>query len=304
MSSPNRNHASSAARGQVANLWNSARYGRARARIPRILFVTFVVVMSLAGLRSVVAPSHPTAEEATPDETVDYAVQNFATEFARAYLTFDGARPERREDRLAPFLPASLNADAGFSPPASGTQKVAWTSVAQVQRPTTKGTIITVAVGTTARLDPIYLSVPVERGRGGAISLNGYPALVGPPLIATPALEETETAEVDDPEVETLISRALTNYLAGDAENLAADLAEAATITLPPVALRMSGIQRLEWIGAVASGAALATVDAVDEKGSTYILRYEVGLRRVEGTDPRIAPGWRVTYVQTISQET
>jgi len=304
VSSQDRSRTSSAARDRAAGLWMSARYGRARARIPRVLFVAFVVVMSLAGIRSIVAPTHPTAGDGTKAEQADYAAQNFAAEFARAYLTFDGARPERRESRLSRFLPSTLNADAGLSPAVSEAQRVTWTGIAQVQRPTTKGAIITVAVGTTTRSEPIYLSVPVERGKGGAISLGGYPALVGAPLTATPVIEETETTEVDDPEIERLVSRALTNYLAGDAENLAADLAEAATVTLPPVALRLSGVQRLEWVGVAESGAALATVDAVDEHGGTYTLRYEVGLRRVEGTDPRIAPGWRVTYVQTISQET
>jgi hypothetical protein len=163
--------------------------------------------------------------------------------------------------------------------------------------------IITVAVQLDTELSPVYLSVPVGRGADDAISLSGYPSFVGPPLSAGPSAEEGIRESVADGEISRLVERALTNYLAGDAEDFSADLAQAATVTLPPNRLRLTGVSELVWVGQVGSGAVLATVSATDSRGGRYTLRYEVGLRPVEGGDPRIAPGWRVTYVQTISQE-
>ena len=95
----------------------------------------------------------------------------------------------------------------------------------------------------------------------------------------------------------------MANYLAGDAENLSADLAGAATVTLPTVPLRLRALEQLDWVSGNGGGAVLATVDATDARGGYYTLRYEVGVRRVASADPRLGPGWRVTYVQAISQQ-
>jgi len=192
---------------------------------------------------------------------------------------------------------------AGFTPPNAGSQSVTWAEIAQVQRPLFGGVIFTVAVQLDTARSPIYLSVPIGREVGGAISLRGYPSFVGPPLESAPTPESASREPVADAEVSRLVERALTNYLAGDAEDFSADLAQAAAITLPANALELTGVQELVWVGRAGAGAVLATVSANDPRGGRYTLRYEVGLRSVEGGDPRIAPGWRITYVQAISQE-
>jgi hypothetical protein len=290
--------------GRLERVRSSARYGRLRARLPRYAFLAFVCVMCAAGVRSILAP--PSRAPLPPDSgpAVDYAEQSFAAAFARAYLSFDAARPQAREAALAPFVSSALEGGAGFTPPGAGSQQVRWTDVAQVQQPLAGGTIVTVAAKLSTQSEPVYLSVPVVRGRGGAIFLEGYPSFVGPPLTSTQSFTEPAREVVDDGEISTLVKRALANYLAGDAENLAADLAVAATVTLPSNHLRLTGVEQLEWVKGVGSGAVLATVSALDLHGGRYTLRYEVGIRRVEASDPRIAPGWRVTYVQAISQET
>lgn len=296
-------NSSASAKARLAGIRSSARYGRLRARAPRYAFLAFVALMCLAGIRATLAPPGQSPVAPLPGPPLDYAEQDFALRFARAYLAYDGARPEARERALAPFASGGLEIGAGFFPPRSGAQSVRWAEVAQAQRPLAGGAIITVAAKLSTAARPVYLSVPVERGKGGAIYLASYPSFVGPPLSARPAPAQSGGDPVDDGEVSALVRRALANYLAADAENLSADLADAATVTLPTNHLRLTGLNQLDWVKGRGGGAVLATIDATDARGGSYTLRYEVGLRRVSAADPRLGPGWRVTYVQAISQQ-
>ena len=291
------------AQARLAGLRSSARYGRIRARAPRYAFLAFVVLMCLAGVRSVLAPPSPSIPLPASGPPLDYAEQSFALAFSQAYLTYDSANPEEREAALVPFAASGFEIGAGFSPPQSGSQRVLWANVAQVQRPLLGGVVITVAAKLSSGPQPIYLSVPVDRERGGAIYLAGYPSFVGPPLSTTGSTAEQGGEPVDDAEVSSLVKRALANYLAGDAENLSADLAGAATVTLPTNQLSLEGVDQFDWVKGAGGGAVLATISATDARGGAYTLRYEVGVGRVSAADPRLGPGWRVTYVQTISQQ-
>ncbi|HVX33959.1 MAG TPA: conjugal transfer protein [Solirubrobacterales bacterium] len=281
----------------------SARLGRARARAPRWAFLALVGILCAAGLRSILLPAAAAPRPARGGSPVDFAEQNFALGFARAYLTYDAARPEKREAALRPYIGAGIEAGAGFTPPEQGSQEVRWADVAQVQRPLSGGVAITVAAQLSDAREPVYLSVPVERGSGGAIFLAGYPSFVGAPLAATGHMSGRAGQPVSDQAVLALIRRALGNYLAGDAEDLSADLAGAATVTLPGAGLKLGGVEELEWVDGEGGGAVLATISATDARGGTYTLRYEVGLRRAASTEPGLGPGWRVTYVQAISQQ-
>jgi hypothetical protein len=293
----------SSVRTRLAGLRSSARYGRVRARAPRYAFLAFVVLMCVAGVRSIVSPSVPSAGVTQQGLRLDYAEQSFALAFTQAYLTYDSARPEAREEALASFASSGFEIGAGFSPPQSGSQRVQWADVAQVQRPLAGGVIVNVAAKLSTAAQPVYLSVPVDRERGGAIYLAAYPSFVGPPLSTTRSTADQGGEPVDEEEVSALVKRALTNYLAGDAENLSADLADAATVTLPTNQLGLKGVDQLDWVDGAGGGAVLATITATDARGGAYTLRYEVGVRRVSAADPQLGPGWRVTYVQSISQQ-
>ena len=286
----------------MAKVGSSARYGRLRAQVPRYAFLAFVTLMCVAGVRATLSPPGPGAVAQPSSPPVDYAEQDFALRFARSYLTYDAARPEARERALARFSAGGLEIGAGFVPPPAGAQRVRWADVAQVQRPLAGGVLITVAATLSTAAQPVYLSVPVDRKRAGAIYLASLPSFVGPPLISAPPGDQTGGEPVSEEEVSGLIHRALGNYLAGDGEDLSADLADAATVTLPTNHLRLRDVARLDWVKGHGGGAVLATVDATDPRGGTYTLRYEVGVRRVSAADPRLGPGWRVTYVQAISQ--
>ena len=229
-------------------------------------------------------------------------MQSFALAFSQAYLSYDGNRPEAREAALSAYASPAFDLGAGYSPPQSGSQRVRWANVAQVQRPLLGGVIVTVAASLSTEPQPIYLSVPVDRARSGAIYLAGYPSFVGPPLTTTDTPPSPSGEPVDDSEVGSLVRRALGNYLAGDAENLSADLAGAATVTLPTNQLTLGSVDQLDWVEGSDRGAVVATITATDLSGGAYTLRYEVGVGKVSAADPRLGPGWRVTYVQTISQ--
>jgi hypothetical protein len=288
---------------RLSGIRSSARYGRLRARAPRYAFLACVALMCAAGVRATLAPPGPSAAAPAPGPPLDYAEQDFALRFARAYLTYDSARPESRERELAPLAAGGLEIGAGFSPPSSGSQKVRWADVAQVQRPLAGGVIVTVAAQLSTAARPVYLSIPIDRDRHGAIYLSSYPSFVGPPLTKAPAPTQPGGEPVEDGEVSALVRRALGNYLAGDAENLSADLADAATVTLPTNHLRLRGLDQLDWVNGHGGGAVLARIDATDARGGSYTLRYEVGVRPVSAADPRLGPGWRITYVQAISQQ-
>jgi hypothetical protein len=293
---------STSIKARFLDLRTSALHGRIRARLPRYAFLSFVALMCLAGVRSILLPAVPDAAPIAAAPASDLAEQSYALAFSHAYLSYEGAHQEAREVALEPFASSGLELGAGFSPPRAGSQSVQWADVAQVQRPLVGGVIITIAAKLSTEQQPVYLSVPIDRDHSGAIYLAGYPSFVGPPLSTARGETDIGGEPVADSEVSALVKRALANYLAGDAENLSADLADAATVTLPTNQLRLEGVDRLDWVSGNGGGAVLATVSATDGLGGTYTLRYEVGLRHVSSSDPALGPGWRVTYVQTISQ--
>src|SRR4051794_2722732 len=95
------------------------RRAQLRARTPRALFYALVVILCLAGLRSIVdGPA-----EATPPRvggpSTDWAASAYAQDFAREYLTWDGDQSsDERQKRLAPFLSGDLEASGGVQPSA------------------------------------------------------------------------------------------------------------------------------------------------------------------------------------------
>jgi hypothetical protein len=258
-------------------------------RAPRYLFIGALAITSLVGLRELVAPARPTAPDPPSAVTVDQAADDFAVQFARAYLSYDARRPGLRERALRPFLPEDLDVDAGFVP-RSGSEAVLWAQVAQNQAAAGGGRVIVVALTTDADPRPTYLAVPVERRGDGALALAGYPSFVGAPAIALTGLRERP--EVDDPAVVAVSRRVVANYLAGERANLEADLDPEAAVSLPQTRLRVSAVDEVAWAHGVGSGAVLVTVEAVGA-GGAYTLTYEVGIARRAGRP-------LATYVETV----
>ncbi len=224
----------------------------------------------------------------------DLAAEGFAALFARSYLTWEAQSPEARERALAPFVGPGIDPDAGLQPPTGSdgsqiAQHVQWTQVVQEREPQPGEHVYTVAAQTdTAGL--LYLTVSVLHAPGGGLALAGYPAFVG-----APAHDPAQTAaggrlrEVSDPELRTVVERALRNYLAGSSSELAADLASGARVSLPGMGLALQALQSLQW--ALGGGAVLAVLQAQDQRGAQYTLAYELNVVRAQGR-------WEIAAIQ------
>ena len=86
------------------------------------------------------------------------------------------------------------------------------------------------------------------------------------------------------------LRRALRNYLAGSAGELAADLTPAARVSLPTAGLTLDSVQRCRGRKRVAR--CMAVVQAHDERDVEYLLAYELDVTRQQGR-------WEVAAIQT-----
>ncbi len=259
--------------------------------LPRYVLYGLALAAALASARFALDPPRAALPAALLRRPVgeDLAAEGFATLFARAYLTWEAQHPEARERALAPFVGSGIDGDAGLQPPAGREQRVQWTQVVQERQPQPHDHVYTVAAQTdTAGL--LYLTVGVLHKPGSPLALAGYPAFVGPPA-SGPAQADTDgrLREVSQPELTTVVERALRNYLAGSSSELAADLAPEARVSLPGIELALQSLQSLQW--APGAGAVLALAQAQDQRGASYTLAYELDVLRAQGR-------WEVSAIQ------
>jgi Conjugative transposon protein TcpC len=243
----------------------------------------------IATARFTIDPPRPVISRGSTQsaQLPDRGAEGFASLFARAYLSFDARDPEAHRLALAPFTGSSVEAEAGFRPPPSGEERVSWTEVVQARSPAPSQHLYTVAVQTdTAGL--LYLSVRVLREADGRLALIGYPAFVGP-LASAGAASVGRLREVDDAGLQTILTRALSNYLARAGSELAADLTPAAHVSLPGFSLALQSLDSLDWLPDGRS--VLAVVRAVDKRGAQYRLAYELDVVSVAGR-------WEIAAIQ------
>jgi hypothetical protein len=258
--------------------------------LPRYLLCAAATAGLAASARFAIAPPtlHPQVAEARGIAPPDQASAAYAVLFARRYLSWNAAEPQASARALEPFLGPDMEPGAGLQLPATGEQRVEWAEVTQVREPVRGEHVYTVAAQTdTAGL--LYLTVPVMRTSEGGVALAGYPAFVGAPS-STPAQLAGSLREVTEPALATVVQRALRNYLAASASELAADLAADARVSLPDWPLTVESMQRLDW--APRGSSVLATVQAEDARGVRYTLAYELDVLRAQGR-------WEVAAVQT-----
>ncbi len=262
---------------------------RLARELPRYLLCATSVAGLAASARFAIAPPSPRLSDAAVRAPAppDAAAEAYAALFARRYLTWSAAEPQASARALEPFLGPGMEADAGLQLPATGKQRVEWAEVVQAREPSPDEHVYTVAAQTdTAGL--LYLTVAVTRTASGGLALAGYPAFVGAPA-AGPAQPAGRLREVSDPSLMTVVQRALRNYLAASAGELAADLAGGARVSLPGLPLSVESMQRLDW--APGQDSVLATVEAQDARGVHYTLAYELDVLREQGR-------WEVSAVQ------
>jgi Conjugative transposon protein TcpC len=266
-------------------LWR-IRFAR---ELPRYLLCTLSVAGLAASARFAIAPPRQAAIRVVSSSSSppDPGAASYAALFARRYLTWNAVEPEASRRALEAFAQPGMEPEAGLRPPSSGQQRVEWAEVVQEREPVPGERVYTVAAQTsTAGL--VYLTVGVAREPDGSLALAGYPAFVGAPAIGQ-AQAQAHLREVQEPALQTVVERALRNYLAGSESELEADLASGARVSLPHIGLSMQSLQRLDW--AAGAGAVLAVVQAEDGRGEQYTLAYELDVNRAQGR-------WEVAAVQ------
>jgi hypothetical protein len=258
----------------------SVRRMRFLARAPRWLAGAVVVVLILAGLRTVVlgAPA-PRIERLLEPASDNIGTEAFAEAFARTYLTWNGSGETQAYDQsLALYNPQF--ADGQGAQPSNAPQRVSWSRVVQDEPSALQGSrIVTVALQVLPGSRTLYLAVPVNRAQDGALAVTTWPSFVGAPAVQ-PAPTMPDLTAVTDPNLITVVTRAITNYLAGDQDNLQADLAPGAEVTFPAQQLQVSGPPLA--VQSTGPGGVLITVRATDAQDASYTLAYEVGVELTE----------------------
>lgn len=263
---------------------------RLRRGFPRHLLHAVATMGLLASARIAIDPPRPSLSAALLHSPVpaDLSAEGYATLFARRYLTWEARDPQAREAALAPYVGAGLDPGAGLQPPVGTEQRVQWAQVVQEREPQRGDHVYTVAAQTdTAGL--LYLTVGVVH-TGAGLALAGYPAFIGAPA-SSPSRAQSlvHLREVSEPALGAVVERALRNYLAGSATELAADLESGAQVSMPELDLTLESLQSLQW--APGTGAVIAVVQAEDRRGARYTLAYELNVAREQGR-------WEIAAIQ------
>lgn len=260
--------------------YTSVRRMRLVSRAPRLLAIAVAVVLALAGLRTVVfgAPA-PKIERFYEPTSDNIGTEAFAEDFARAYLTWNGSRDTQAYGQsLALYNPQF--ADSQGVQPSNAPERVSWASVLQDQPSALEGSrIVTVELQLVPGDRAVYLAVPVNRAQNGALAITTWPSFVGAPAVQSAPTMPNLTA-VTDPNLLTVVTRAITNYLAGDQNDLQADLATGTQVTFPAQQLQVSGPP--VSVQSTGPGGVLITVRATDAQDASYTLAYEVGVELTE----------------------
>ena len=262
---------------------------------PRYLLYAVCVAGLSASARFAIAPPRETARASTPvPRRADTAAEGYAVLFARRYLTWDASAPQSGQQLLEAMAGGAsgtggggLEADDGLTPSTSGSEQVDWAEVVQSRALGPAAEMYTVAAQTDAA-GLVYLAVAVERRADGSLALDGYPAFIGAPAEG-PIQAPPRTPEVRTPALTAVVRRGLSNYLAGSREELSADLARNARVSLPAVGLTLEALQGLAWSSRGRS--VYAVVRARDRSGTRYTLGYELDVIRPGGR-------WEISAIQ------
>ena len=239
-------------------------------RVPRAAFTSLVVILSFVGLLTVLGRSARSARSRPAEQARDLGSESFAEAFTRAYLSWDGARPEQHEREVDAFTSAALEPGAGLSVPVRGAQQVTWTATVRDEAASRRRRLITVAAETSSG-SHYYLSVSVQRDRRGSMAISRYPALVGAPPVDT-RLDAGDEPEVEDGRLRAIARRAITNYLRREGENLRADLDSDAVIALPPSRFEVTSIDAINWV----RPRRIAIELRAEGRSAAWTLRYEL----------------------------
>lgn len=198
----------------------------------RAVLWAVIIVIVVNGVRAPIERmaqgSEPTGTSASPTTsgfpTADAAA--FAGQFAAAYLSFDGSKPDDRAERLKPFLPEGAERQFGWN--GLGRMSAGAYQFSGIEVTDAQNAIVTVFAQSGAQR--WKLSVPVYYSDGKFV-VSGQPALLpagGPAgLPQLPQVEHDDTAESElRPQLEGFFKA----YAAGDATQLQRYVAQGVTL--------------------------------------------------------------------------
>jgi hypothetical protein len=240
--------------------------------LTRWLLYVVVIVGVAADVRFALLPPSPRVLVRAVQSSDDAAGEWFAERFARAYLSW-GLNPATRETSLTPFVGPTNDPNLGVRPNPGAKQVVQWTQLAG--RGETAGNTFSYTVAVQTSGDGlVYLDVDVRRIALNRYVLANYPAIVaGPPTGRAGGLDGAGLPAVTDEALQTVLSRALGNYLAGSVQDLDADLTNGAVVQPPSLRLTLEQVLRF---AVEPSGAVLGTAVVQDRSGTTYTLSYTI----------------------------
>jgi hypothetical protein len=262
-----------------------------------------VLLLLVRGALDLVAGVAPAAEQLVRERAPAMRVHErdaaaFAAGFARAYLTFSPAQPERHAQAVTEYASPWLGEHAGLElPPRGRSQSVLDAEPARVLRLDRSRLLITVAVELAPpRPRPVYLTVPIEGSATGALTVVDYPSFSPPPRHAVlrepqrPALQARARAEIED-----LLRRFFPLYLSGRSDELAYFLPAGRALDALGSRYRFLELASLEAADAERSKhrLVLARIRVRDEHThATYLLGYRLELERRDR--------WYVAAINTV----
>ncbi|MTD47688.1 hypothetical protein GKE82_26150 [Conexibacter sp. W3-3-2] len=252
----------------------SVRRLRWRESYNRVLLSVVLVALGGFGVWRAVDPPRAVVVERPVGRLADPTSAALAERFTDAFLGYDAAAPQPREDTLRAITGDGPVGAASMSVPADGRRRVRGTRIVQ-DLETSLGRRYVVEADTDTD-GPMYLAVTVRRTEDGP-RIVGYPAIVGAPSSGE-AVDLADRGDEAPDEVRAISERALRNFLAGDGGNLRADLAPSARVSLPSVALRLDRVLSVRW--SERGRAVMATVVASDRHGASLTLGYELGVEQ------------------------
>jgi hypothetical protein len=263
-----------------------------------------VAVLLIRGLADVLEPREPAVAPAAPAVAAaawpDDDAKAFATEFARAYLTFSPRDPDAGTEAIQAFaLPELATTIAPERDEDAKAQRVASATVARTALLDDRRALVTVAVTVEGASTPTYLVVPVSRDDAGGLVVTDLPSIAAAPgraAVAEPASEPLPSSE--RAEIEPVVTRFLAAYLAGDASGLEYLVPAGTQIPAPAPGHELLDVSSMS-LAAPAKGAerlVLASVRAREtESGAVLSLQYRLELVREDR--------WYVAAVNTAPRE-
>lgn len=273
----------------------SRKLARTTTMVTRWGLYAVIGILAVLGLRNIITgppPAEVVAESTTGQS--DLAAQTFAADFARTYLSYgrSEASREQRQAALESFPSTMRDTLAyGMTPPEGKEQTVTIAQVSQNESASRENTRAYTVLAVTAQGRYLALSVPVARSSEG-LFISDYPAFIGAPAADT-APPTSSRPTVRDRSLVEVAERAVTNYLRGEANDLNADLTNDAQVGMPTEVFEVKDVPSVRWTSPGTQSSVLVTVDAVDKRGGTYRLSYEMNV--VQTVDR-----WQISAIQAL----